>query len=47
MSRDDKQDIALIALALLAAAGAYLIHHLKPLPLHRRIWVQAKATVGR
>lgn len=40
-------DYALLALAITATAGILLTQHLKPLPIHRRAWVQMKAKVGR
>jgi hypothetical protein len=40
-------DYTLLALAAAASAGILITQHLKPLPLHRRAWVQMKAKVGR
>jgi len=40
-------DYSLLALAAAATAGILITQHLKPLPLHRRAWVQMKAKVGR
>jgi hypothetical protein len=42
-----RTDLYLLAIAITATAGIFLTQHLKPLPIHRRAWVQMKAKVGR
>ncbi|HEX5594151.1 MAG TPA: hypothetical protein VFX35_12490 [Solirubrobacterales bacterium] len=42
-----RTDLYLLSLAGGATAGILIAQHCKPLPFHRRIWVQVKAKVGR
>jgi hypothetical protein len=49
MTREDLIDLTFLAIAASAITAIYLLarDYLKPLPIHKRAWVQIRKAVGR